>query len=1196
MQLKLTFSVSKKNHRIAWHGTKVGTFSTAFKSPYAGADLHLVVRALDQLQALSQGLSAADITRLQALNLLAEDGELSTAFARAVGRQLYTALTRDRNALGALATLKNKSVDSDRSLYVRMHFPPEASELAALPWELLWDQEDNPLLIALPGQVSFSRHLDLPIGRPTLRRIAQPLRILPIITRSSLSDPDRLKEEAARNTAWEPLVAAGKVELLRPLTPATFDSIRGFFESDPRPDIVHIVAQGTFADDAGHLILDTAQGGFARVPVNSLASYLRGASLVTLMVCQSSMVGIAEGPKSGRPQGLLTGGATALSAIGVPLVLGMQLQLPVDSAYKIVESFYGQVAQGKSVQEALYWARKRLYSEERAGAAWFVPTLYVNTEDVEPHYLVELPAAVAAPAPVVAPAGDSLEGLGAYLEWVEVTCQRPSFAALSAVLASSDLQDAPLEKLYTPLEARCHIQTSGSSAEYSSPDVLATCAGRRRILLTGVPGSGKSTLLHVLALHMARACMARDKRKQAEHLIRITQAQDWHEPQLPLLIDLKSFAEQFPEKRPPGGDAAHYLSHYLASQTLFSLEAQKRLGMLLERGEVLLLLDGLDQVPDDKWDAVRSFIMTLDGLPERARILITCRTRDRTRRSLPGLELFHCELQHLSIAVRQKLLVQLLDRRRATELEQMLERKAFYPLTTTPLLVTMLVLVYLELRAALPDQRVVLYERTLHVLMQGWYKQTGTSEAPREQGLGWLGVLIPRLELLCLIAARLQDQLPTAAPLVQAELREIVDTFLDYRVVLTEDQKDQALQALLAEFNRDSELLLVSGGGRLSPRNYQFTHPTLQEYLAGHALLLSHLPLPGESPETSRDLISRVLRRVDREAWRAPLIFLAERMIFEHNERLLLLLIEQLLAQADGAQPTPATALAGELFAVFRKAHTMDAERDLDALTGQLTQRIERSRPVAVGWGPELAQRTALELNGIAYWSERFALALHPVTVDEFRTFVAAGAYRQAEGTLGGNHPDGARWWTRGGQRWLKHQMNVDPRFAELSADPSGATYQPEGLLAADRAFPNQPITWISWHEANAYCRWLTEHADTSDDHANRWLFRLPTEHEWELATAEARLAADERSWRTELWQWCASPGDREGSQRRYQDDVEQMLNDLAGERFVLRREASGIASTEPTATTREADTPDRQKPDTGFRIVRCRLRLAEGP
>ncbi|MCI0392695.1 MAG: formylglycine-generating enzyme family protein [Acidobacteria bacterium] len=55
-------------------------------------------------------------------------------------------------------------------------------------------------------------------------------------------------------------------------------------------------------------------------------------------------------------------------------------------------------------------------------------------------------------------------------------------------------------------------------------------------------------------------------------------------------------------------------------------------------------------------------------------------------------------------------------------------------------------------------------------------------------------------------------------------------------------------------------------------------------------------------------------------------------------------------------------------------------------------------------------------------------------------------------------------------------------------------------LISADAEFkrfgqPDQPVTWVTWFEAQAYCRWLTNMMGQ-----NRWLFSLPSEAEWEKA------------------------------------------------------------------------------------------------
>lgn len=74
--------------------------------------------------------------------------------------------------------------------------------------------------------------------------------------------------------------------------------------------------------------------------------------------------------------------------------------------------------------------------------------------------------------------------------------------------------------------------------------------------------------------------------------------------------------------------------------------------------------------------------------------------------------------------------------------------------------------------------------------------------------------------------------------------------------------------------------------------------------------------------------------------------------------------------------------------------------------------------------------------------------------------------------------------WTAAGKRWKEN--NVSQVTALLPADH--ADYPRFGQ-------PDQPIVWINWFEANAFCKWLTKKIGNQ-----HWLFTLPNEAEWEKA------------------------------------------------------------------------------------------------
>jgi formylglycine-generating enzyme required for sulfatase activity len=103
------------------------------------------------------------------------------------------------------------------------------------------------------------------------------------------------------------------------------------------------------------------------------------------------------------------------------------------------------------------------------------------------------------------------------------------------------------------------------------------------------------------------------------------------------------------------------------------------------------------------------------------------------------------------------------------------------------------------------------------------------------------------------------------------------------------------------------------------------------------------------------------------------------------------------------------------------------------------------------------------------YWIGRY-----PVTVGQYRAFVEADGYGDQ------------RIWTAAGWPWQDGRLHPD--------------YWDEEAWTGDERLP---VVGVSWYEAYAYCRWLSEETGRG--------YRLPTEAEWE----KAARGTDER-----LWPW----------------------------------------------------------------------------
>jgi hypothetical protein len=249
-----------------------------------------------------------------------------------------------------------------------------------------------------------------------------PLHVLAII--SSPTDLEPLDVDAEWERLQEALadrISAGLVVLDR-LPRPRLSELGPWLRAQPT-HVIHFIGHGDFDDRLGEGVLYFQDKLGGRTPVTSsvLGPYLRDHDplrLVVLNACRSARTDAVD-PFGGIAQGLVQQDATAVGA--------MQFPISDRAAVTFTSDFYGSLADGLPVDQAVTSARKALLAEFRD--EWATPVLFMRAPDgaifqnvvPDPHAqpVEEVPAAPpAAPVPARVDAEPGLTEAGDTRGWV----------------------------------------------------------------------------------------------------------------------------------------------------------------------------------------------------------------------------------------------------------------------------------------------------------------------------------------------------------------------------------------------------------------------------------------------------------------------------------------------------------------------------------------------------------------------------------------------------------------------------------------------------------------------------------------------------------------------------------------------------------------------------------------------------------
>jgi len=288
---------------------------------------------------------------------------------RETGQALYTALLGQEPV--ATRYSASAALAAQRSSELRIVLRVDSPELAALPWEAMYDQ--------VAGGYVCRRHQlvrHVPVAAvPLPLKVSLPLRVLGVISAPrGLPLLDAHHERDHLDQALAGLIDEGLAEVIWAPS-ATWSALHATLMKGPW-HVVHFIGHGSFDPDRdeGLLFLEHKDGRPHSVPATQFADLLRQAHpmprLVLLNACSTATAGFRD---------LFAGTASTLARSDVSAVAAMQLPISDKAAVAFAEGFYAALAHGRGVDEATSAGRIAILGTGDRTLEWVTPVLYLRS-------------------------------------------------------------------------------------------------------------------------------------------------------------------------------------------------------------------------------------------------------------------------------------------------------------------------------------------------------------------------------------------------------------------------------------------------------------------------------------------------------------------------------------------------------------------------------------------------------------------------------------------------------------------------------------------------------------------------------------------------------------------------------------------------------------------------------------------------
>jgi hypothetical protein len=271
--------------------------------------------------------------------------------------------------------------------------------------------------------------------------------------------------------------------------------------------------------------------------------------------------------------------------------------------------------------------------------------------------------------------------------------------------------------LYSPMRgnlSQIYVQTTLNESQQFSPQEFSqerqlweeVVVKNPKLMVLGKPGAGKTTLLQYIAVHCNEV--------------------NFQPKPVPVFVSLKTLAEN--------AKSANEITllGYIRNKYCRSQVSEQELEILLKNGRLLFLLDGLDEVIEEKNRVIVQEIHNLVDEYGHNRVIVSCRKEHQTYKSKKFSDFILCKIANFDQPQRDEFIknwfsqitvgTQLKREALANALIEKLdfrENQRIRELADTPLLLHLICLIYQE-RGDLPSKKVDIYKEGIDLLLEKW--------------------------------------------------------------------------------------------------------------------------------------------------------------------------------------------------------------------------------------------------------------------------------------------------------------------------------------------------------------------------------------------------------------------------------------------------------------------------------------------